>query len=602
MEFDKKTILAFVLIGLILVLVNTDFYQRLVYGDLKSIAKTTATAQAAPDSSRRLEHHGLSEPSALVSTPGKPANDSLAAEKSKEREIVVETPLYRATFSTLGGNLRQWTVKKYTEHNKRPVDLIHPGADNLSILLPAAEDTLDLGLLNFECTGSSANLPAGGQQVLTFERQVSSNVRVRKSYRLSADSYVFGLSIEVSNIREVVEGYHYVLTWPAGLNSSERHLKDEMSDTKAYAYVGDELIDLDVAEDLYKVKEEKDRDISWVALRTKYFAAAVIPRTAPARAAHLSGMTTPAQDFDGTATRLKTYAMTVSMPLAGEETIKHDFDVYVGPLVYDNLKALGTNLQEMMNLGWGPIRPFSKIILWSLVALRQIIPNYGLVIIIFSILVKIILHPLTKKSYESMKQMQVLQPKMAELREKYGNDPQKLNTETLKMYQEHGVNPLGGCLPMVLQMPLLYALFVVFRSTIEFRQAPFFGWIQDLSAPDTIFTLPFTVPFYGNGVNVLPILMGVTMFIQQKMSVTDPKQKALVYLMPVMFTLIFNNLPSGLNLYYALFNIFSIIQQRWVSKQPVAPVVKDPKKKSALAQFRRFGVNAALSRKRMLKK
>jgi YidC/Oxa1 family membrane protein insertase len=410
------------------------------------------------------------------------------------------------------------------------------------------------------------------------------------------------LSIEITDAKDLVEGYHYVLVWPSGLNSTEKHLKDEMSDTKAYTYIGDELIDLDVKEELYQAKEEKDRDISWAALRTKYFAVALIPRTAPARGVRLSGTTTTARDFDASVTRLKTYAMALSMPLGRQETTRHDFDVYAGPLVYENMKALGANLQEMMNLGWGPIRPFSKIILWSLVALRKIVPNYGLVIIIFSILVKIILHPLTKKSYESMKQMQVLQPKMAELREKYGNDAQKLNTEMLKMYQEFGVNPLGGCLPMLLQMPLLYALFVVFRSTIEFRQAPFFGWMSDLSAPDTVFSLPFTIPFYGNGVNVLPILMGVTMFIQQKMSVTDPKQKAMIYLMPVMFTLIFNNLPSGLNLYYALFNIFSIIQQKWVSKTPVEPVKRDPKRKSALSQFRRFGVNAALSRNRMLKK
>ena len=317
---------------------------------------------------------------------------------------------------------------------------------------------------------------------------------------------------------------------------------------------------------------------------------------------HFSGATVPDQDYNGSVARLKNYGMALSMPLARQETTKHEFDIYAGPLVYSNLEALGVKLQEIMNLGWGPIRPFSKITLWSLIALHKFIPNYGLVIIIFSILVKIILHPLTKKSYASMKQMQALQPKMAELREKYSDDPQKMNTELLKIYQEYGVNPLGGCLPMVLQMPLLYALFVVFRSTIEFRQAPFFGWINDLSAPDTLFTLPFSLPRYGNGVNVLPNLMGVTMFVQQKMSVTDPKQKALIYIMPFVFTLLFNNLPSGLNLYYALFNVFSIAQQSWISKTPAEPIKKDAKKTNALSQFRRFGVNAALSRNRMLKK
>ncbi len=600
MEFDKKTILAFLLIGLILILVNSDFYQRLVYGDLEKTANPTAIAPAVFDSTGQFEPQSLPPATAQLSQE-KPGLDPLDAEKNKARDLVIETPLYRATFSTLGGNLQQWTVKKYTGQNRQPVALIDEDEGNLNVLLPTPDDTLNLGNLNFNSTDQSANLPAGGRKVLTFERQVQPGVVVRKSYHLSADSYSFGLRLELINAREIVDGYNYVLSWPDGLNSTENQIKDEMSDTKAYTYIGDDLIDLDVEDKSQLVREEKDRDITWAALRTKYFAAAIIPRTAPARSVRLSGTTAPSQDFDGSVTPLKTYEMALSMPLAGQETIKHEFDVYAGPLVYDEVKALGVNLQEIMNLGWGPIRPFSKIILWALVALHKFIPNYGLVIIIFSILVKIILHPLTKKSYQSMKQMQVLQPKMAELREKYGNDAQKLNTEMLRLYQEHGVNPLGGCLPMLLQMPLLYALFVVFRSTIEFRQAPFFGWIQDLSAPDTIFTLPFTIPFYGNGVNILPIFMGVTMFIQQKMSTTDPKQKMLIYLMPVMFTLLFNNLPSGLNLYYALFNLFSIAQQSWVSKAPVAPK-KDAKKKSALAQIRRFGVNAALSRNRAVKK
>ena len=137
----------------------------------------------------------------------------------------------------------------------------------------------------------------------------------------------------------------------------------------------------------------------------------------------------------------------------------------------------------------------------------------------------------------------------------------------MKLYKESGVNPLSGCLPTLLQLPLLWAIFIVFRNTIELRDAAFFWWIKDLSAPDTIYQLPFSIPFYGDLVNILPIFMGVTMFIQQKMTMKDPKQKAMVYFMPIFLTLIFNSFPSGLNLYYALFNLFSIIQQKWTPKK-----------------------------------
>jgi YidC/Oxa1 family membrane protein insertase len=165
-----------------------------------------------------------------------------------------------------------------------------------------------------------------------------------------------------------------------------------------------------------------------------------------------------------------------------------------------------------------------------------------------------------------MKEMQKLQPVIADLNEKYKNDPQRKNKELMKIYKEHGVNPLGGCLPTILQLPFLFALFIVFRSTIQLRGAVFIpGWINDLSRTDTLFLLPINIPWYGNEFNLLPILMTVTMIIQSKMTMQDPKQKALIYIMPVFMLLMFNKFPSGLNLYYTVFNIWSIIQQMFIT-------------------------------------
>ena len=159
--------------------------------------------------------------------------------------------------------------------------------------------------------------------------------------------------------------------------------------------------------------------------------------------------------------------------------------------------------------------------------------------------------------------MSKVQPLLTELREKYKSDPQRLNKETMKLYKDHGINPLGGCLPMLLQLPLLAALFIVFRSTIQLRGASFIpGWINDLSRPDTLFTLPFSLPLYGDQFNLLPILMAGSMIFQSKMTMQDPKQKAMVYIMPIFMLLLFNQFPSGLNLYYTLFNVLTIIQQK----------------------------------------
>ena len=222
-----------------------------------------------------------------------------------------------------------------------------------------------------------------------------------------------------------------------------------------------------------------------------------------------------------------------------------------------------------MNFGWFIIQPFSRGILWLLKFLHSFGINYGIILILFAFLVRIVTGPLTKKSFQSTQKMQAIQPELKKLQEKYKNDSQKLNTEMVKMYREHGVNPMGGCLPMLLQMPLLFSLFMVFRSTIEFRGASFFWWIKDLSLPDTIFNLPFYIPVYGDQVAFLPILLGVSMFLTQKMSMANMdggmgmgQQKYMMYFMSAFFFLLFNSFPSGLNLYYLFYNILNYLQQR----------------------------------------
>jgi YidC/Oxa1 family membrane protein insertase len=248
---------------------------------------------------------------------------------------------------------------------------------------------------------------------------------------------------------------------------------------------------------------------------------------------------------------------------------------------YDELKAQYEGLEQTLSLGWAFIvRPFSEFLVMPMFSfLHSFIPNFGLVIILFSIFIKVILHPLTKTSMKSMQRMQKLQPMITEMREKYKEDQQKQNMEMMKLYKEYGVNPAGGCLPMLLQFPILFALFSIFRSTIDLRQQPFFGWIDDLAGPDILFRLPFELPLLGmNFVSGLALLMAITMFIQQKMTVKDPRQKAMIYIFPVMFWLLFNSFPSGLNLYYFMFNILSIGQQWYINKKyenvPLEKVVK----------------------------
>jgi len=334
----------------------------------------------------------------------------------------------------------------------------------------------------------------------------------------------------------------------------------------AYVYSGGELAEVDATKEGEPVRRDINGTTDWVSMRNKYFALVMIPEQGKCQGAYLEGNRSR-QPNSG---EHESYALALKMPLKGAALESNKVTVYMGPLDYDIVKGYGRHLDGMMSLGaaW-IIRPISEYVMIPIFnLLRWLIPNFGVVIIVFSIIIKIALHPLTKTSMSSMKKMQALTPMMNEVREKYKDDPQKMNQAIMNLYKDYGVNPAAGCLPLLLQMPILFALYAVFRSSIELRQASFVGWITDLSIPDTIAHLPFSIPFFGiTDISGLAVLMGITMFVQQKMTVTDPRQKTMVWMMPILMTLMFNSLPSGLNLYYFVFNLLSIGQQVWINKQ-----------------------------------
>jgi YidC/Oxa1 family membrane protein insertase len=356
----------------------------------------------------------------------------------------------------------------------------------------------------------------------------------------------------------------YEFGWQNGLPPTEPNFSDDYNYSQAYVYMGEELDGYQLSEPGKKELVTYSGSADWLAVRTKYFITALMHKNADvSEGIYFSGEGIQKQDY---VQRLYDFGYNVNYQNNyNGDTLR----VYIGPLDISELDRYHNELDQLvMNNGWYEhmFRFISLIILQLLQFFHSFIPNYGIVIIIFSILIKVVLYPLTKKSYSSMKDMQKIQPLMTEIREKYKDEPQRMNSEMMKLYKEHGVNPVGGCLPMILQMPLLIALFIVFRSTIQLRGAMFIpGWITDLSQPDTLFLLPFSLPMYGNEFNILPILMALTMIFQSKMTMQDPKQKMMVYIMPIFMLLIFNRFPSGLNLYYTLFNLFTIVQQKFIS-------------------------------------
>ncbi len=483
-----------------------------------------------------------------------------------ERTVMVETPLYTANISNKnGGSFTSFILKNYKATDSTSVQLVDNFNKNNLLFEAISVDGVPLILSEpWNLSGSKKGFNVTDRpKSLTFTTDVLGKT-ISKTLTFNPNSYKIDVSFDLSEIKDQISQGLYSLSWNGGLPSTENNLKDELFYYKAYVYQGDELSSEKLRK--HKTLDEKYRgQTNWVGTRNKYFLTAIIP-VDNAIGAHLGGTyESDTPKFD--------------VSIKQQVNSSNSFTLYLGPLEYKSVSSLGVNLEQSMSMGWSLIRPISRGVLAALVAMHKFIPNYGVVLIIFSILIKIIVYPLTKKSYQSMKAMSTLQPKIKALKEKHAKDPQKLNKATMRLYKEEGVNPMGGCLPMLIQMPLLFALFQVFRSTIELRGQPFVLWITDLSAPDTLLEIG------GFPINILPLLMAVSMFIQQKMNPASMgagagQQKSMMYFMNIFFIFIFYRLPSGLNLYYTLFNVLTILQQKYLTphQEPVTQPVKYKKK------------------------
>ncbi len=562
MNLDKKTILAFLLIGGVFIFVQSSFYQKMFFPEAyhqREMEKKAPAVIQEVDSVVVPPPPLMTSP-AVIETVPHPVNDLWAGRKDiAVRDIFIETDLFNARFSTRGGTLQSWTLKKYKKIDGSLVTMIpEEFAPNFGIQFVTREgDSVDTSFWPFESDAQAEYRLSDEKQTLRFVHPLDNQMMVIKEYTLHPGNYTIDLSITLQNMGSLIANKTYLLTAPSGLASTEKSLSEDMFYAKVAVAAGGQVTKIEKAR---AAVQKESGSIEWVAVRTKYFTQVIIPRSQKGEYVLVSGKETviPEQKNE----KRKDFAIALAMPIT-RETANDQFTLFLGPMDDEYLKSFGVGLEKLMDMGYKIIQPFSIATLWMFKKIHTVVPNYGLVLIIFALIIKIITMPLTNKSFKSMKRMQALQPKMNELKEKYGKDPQRLNKETMKLYKEEGVNPMGGCLPIVLQMPLLFALYTVFRSTIELRLQGFVWWIKDLSGPDTLFTLPFSIPFYGDSVNALPILMGVTMIWQQKISITDPKQKAMVYIMPVFMTLLFNGFPSGLNLYYTLFNVISIVHQKY---------------------------------------
>ena len=551
---EKRTILAFVLSFLVLII---WFYLFGPSQDQVPKQDETPEMVAPKKVSEAPETPSITQP-AISKAPVKTQTELIP--KANKKQIEIDTPLYRAVFTNDGPTIKSFELKKYretTEPNSPLIDLIDLEKDMADFLIIGFDKT-SAGQSKktiYQVDRQKIRLdPDSSPEDLIFRSKTPSGVLLKQIYRFYPDQYRIDLGIDVINQSgEIITGAF--VTDLKALPPKEKK--------SYYSYVGLVLL-LDNELEEVKIKKTSEQkvltgQIGWMAYEDDFFISAVIPDQ-PLKAS-FKGRLLPSGILEGT-------YLSPSVSLSPSQQASSNYTLYLGPRDMGVLKQLGKTLERAITFGWTDI--IAKPLLYLLRFFNQYIHNYGVSIILLTILIKILFWPLTHKSYKSMKEMQKLQPRMAKIREKYKNDKAQLNKEMMALYKTYKVNPMGGCLPMIIQLPVFFALFRILGSAIELRQAPFMLWINDLSAPDRLFNFPFSIPFMKPpyGIPVLTLLMGASMFLQQKMTPTpgDPTQAKIMMFLPLIFTFMFINFPSGLVLYWLVNNILSIGQQYRIHK------------------------------------
>jgi YidC/Oxa1 family membrane protein insertase len=456
--------------------------------------------------------------SALPQAAGAPAKD-----------IPIETSLYSAVITTRGGTLKSFKLldKKYKDAQGRPLEMVPTGEQVMPFaLVPAGATPAQAEEVVYTADKDALKLNKGGAGTLTLSAQGPDGKALIKTLTFKDGSYVIDGSFEA-------KGYPSAVMYMGDGFGSLTSLKE----TSRYNY--SEIFTLvdgsKETENPAKLKAEKTYSgkTGYTGVTDKYFIAAVVP----------SG------PFKGIVDKGSLDNGLVAIQSSGPA---EKFSLYIGPKEYDRLKAADHELERSVNYGWFTF--VAKPLFVALKFFYRLVGNWGWAIVVLTLIIKLFFAPLTHKSQKSMRRMQKLQPLFAELKEKYKGDPAKLNKEMMEPYKKHKVNPMGGCLPMLIQMPVFYALYEVLNNSIELRHAPFIFWLHDLSAKD---------PYY-----VLPILWGISTLLMQRMTPTsmDPKQNMIMMVMPVAMTLLFINLPSGLVLYFVLSNLLQMAQQLYINK------------------------------------
>ncbi len=554
---DKNTITGFVLIGLLLIL-----FQVINQPSAEEIEKRQQekALQEQTQQSNQQEAVPTQElPEKAISSEGLKSQFQQNP-NSTGQELVLENEKIIATFNTKGGRLTKVQLKDFNTSAGAPVVLMQDSRDKFNYQFVYNNQTFATQEFDFAIQNQTANS-------ITF-RLAADDGYFEQVYQLSeTEEYSIDYDLNVIGLGSEISNTEIELNWKTYLQQQEEDLENERYRTAAYYQDNDNSVD-------YLAERSDDEDdlekmpVKWMSFKQHFFNSTLIAKNDGLKAGNISSKT-PVSEQDSS---LKVLTAQLFIPFDKSDSFTYPMQIYAGPNHYNTLKAKGIGLENVVYLGWAVFR---WVNLWLIIPifnfLNNFIPSYGIIILLLTVLIKTMLFPLTFRSYKSMAKMGVLKPEIEALKAKFPDDAQKQQQETMKLYSSTGVNPVGGCLPQLLQMPILIAMFYFFPSSIELRQESFL-WAHDLSTYDSILNLPFNIPLYGSHVSLFTLLMAVASLAYARMNSSmnaasaNPQMQFIQYFMPIFLVFIFNSWAAALTYYYFLSNVITFAQQYTIKK------------------------------------
>lgn len=586
---DKNSVIGLVLIAVILIVYSLVFVEpdepEIV--DLENPIEQVDSSTAAPQEVIPAE---MATVVADTSNLSEEFGIYAAAMRGEEKTFVIETEKADYTFSNKGGRIEKVELnkEKYVTFDQRPLILFDKTTAQQALNIVTTKGIIDINSLYFSTSSSDKRLSGDGTTTIRFVANLGDGNSIEKTYTISSEKYDIDYQVKVNGLRNSIISNDVTMVWSNTMKRFEKNLDDSRNKTtlRYYTLSGD-------SDNLSATSKDAQTEIitdsvKWLSFSQKFFNSGIISEKGFTEA---TIGTTPGLD---TAT-VKSGLMQLSLPIT-DLYEGANLRYYYGPNSYKGLKKITHKYEDNVYMGYKLVSWVNKYIIVELFGfLERYISNYGVIIMIIVLLVKLALFPLSRKSYLSMAKMKALKPELDAMKEKLGGDAQKMQQEQMKLYRQVGVNPISGCIPLVLQMPILFAMFFFFPNSIELRQQSFL-WATDLSTYDVLINLPFTIPFYGSHVSGFTLLMTLSTLLytwsnNQVSSVQGP-MKSIGYFMPIIFMFVLNSYSSGLSFYYFVSNIITFGQQtlirRFVDEDKIRATLEDNKKKNVNKKKSKF--------------